>query len=202
MKTIFIKAIYAGLLIGIAAIAYLSVDNSVLGATLFSFGLLMIVTSGYYLYTGKVGYLVKEKNYFKTILVTILGNMVGTFFIAIIARLAAPHLISEAQVLVNYKLSHTLWMVLFLSVLCGMMMYLGVDGYRRIRNEFAKVIVVIFAVVIFILAKFEHSIANMVYVFMSFSFSFKAFGYLLVMIVGNGLGATLLCYMDKVTETK
>lgn len=202
MKNIFIKAIYAGMLIGIAALAYLSLENAIIGATLFSFGLLVIVTSGYYLYTGKVGYLVREKKYFKTILFTLLGNIAGTLFIALLARVALPNLADKALLLVEYKMRNNLLDVLILSVLCGMMMYLGVEGYRKTQNDVARVFLVIFAVVIFILSKFEHSIANMVYFFLSFSISFKTILYLIVMIIGNGLGATLLCHLDNLAEKK
>ena len=53
---IFIKAVYAGFMIGIGGIVYLSVENRVVGSLLFSFGLLTIVTQGFYLYTGKIGF--------------------------------------------------------------------------------------------------------------------------------------------------
>ena len=197
MLKILIKAIYAGLLIGIAALAYMSAENVVVGALLFSFGLMVIVATGYYLYTGKVGYLVTEKNYIPTLLVTIAGNVVGTFAIAMAARFSLPALITKAEAITAYKLSNGILEVLVLAILCGMMMYLGVEGYKRTKNETAKVFIVSFAVVIFILAKFEHSVANMVYFFLAGSFTFKTLLYVLVMILGNAIGAMLLCYMDQ-----
>lgn len=56
-KTMLIKAVYAGFMIGIGGIVYLSVDNKAIGSLLFSFGLLTIVTQGFCLYTGKVGFM-------------------------------------------------------------------------------------------------------------------------------------------------
>ena len=197
MLKILIKAIYAGLLIGIAALAYMSSENTVVGAFLFSFGLMVIVATGYYLYTGKVGYLVTEKNYIPTVLVTIAGNIIGTFAIAMAARFSLSALISKAEAITAYKLSNGILEVLVLAILCGMMMYLGVEGYKRTKNETAKVFIVSFAVVIFILAKFEHSVANMVYFFLAGSFTLKTLLYLFVMILGNAIGAMLLCYMDQ-----
>lgn len=201
MKSIFIKALYAGLLIGIAAVAYLSVDNAYLGSLLFSFGLLMIVSSGYYLYTGKVGYWVKEKNYTKVLGMTLLGNLLGTFIIGVFVRLMQLPIITKTEVLVTAKLENGLIKVLILSVLCGAMMYLGVEGYRKAKLEFAKVLFVMFAVMIFILAKFEHSVANMAYFAIGASYSLKSLIYLVVMIIGNGLGAMGLCYLDKSIES-
>ena len=58
---IFIKAVYAGFMMGIGGIVYLSVENRVVGSLLFSFGLLTIVTQGFYLYTGKIGFVRSEE---------------------------------------------------------------------------------------------------------------------------------------------
>lgn len=202
MYKIFLKAIYAGLLIGIAALAYLSAESQVIGAILFSFGLMVIVATGYYLYTGKVGYLVSEKQYLSVLGLTILGNAVGTFSIAMMARIALPGLITKAELITANKLSNNLLQVLILAILCGMMMYLGVEGYKRTKNDSAKVFIVSAAVVIFILSKFEHSIANMVYFSLAGSFDLKTLLYLAVMIIGNGLGAMLLCYIDQIVIEK
>lgn len=201
MKSIFIKALYAGLLIGIAAVAYLSVDNTYLGSLLFSFGLLMIVSSGYYLYTGKVGYWVKEKNYAKVLGMTLLGNLLGTFIIGLFVRLMQLPIIQKTEILVEAKLENGLVKVLLLSMLCGAMMYLGVEGYRKAKLEVAKVLFVIFAVMIFILSKFEHSVANMAYFVFAASYNLKTLIYLVVMVFGNGLGAMALCYLDKSIES-
>lgn len=200
MKSIFVKALYAGLLIGIAAVAYLSVDNAYLGSLLFSFGLLMIVSSGYYLYTGKVGYWVKEKGYAKVLGITLLGNILGTFLIGIMVRLMRLPIVIKTQDLVDLKLENGLIKVLILSILCGAMMYLGVEGYRKAKLDTAKVLLVIFAVMIFILSKFEHSVANMAYFAIAGAYSLKALLYLIIMIIGNGIGAMFLCFLDHTIE--
>lgn len=200
MKSIFLKAIYAGLLIGIAAVAYLSVDNAYLGALLFSFGLLMIVSSGYYLYTGKVGYWVKEKAYASVLLITLLGNLIGTTLIGLFVRLMNLPIILKTEAMVALKLENGLLKVLILSILCGAMMYLGVEGFRKAKLETTKVLFVVFAVMIFILSKFEHSVANMAYFAIAGSVSLKSLLYLVIMILGNGLGALGLCYLDQTIE--
>ena len=83
-----LKAIIAGMYIGIAGLVYLSLDNHIVGAFLFSFGLLVIVTRGYYLYTGKIGYLLPySKGYLLTILKTLLGNIIGIAAVAFLFRL-------------------------------------------------------------------------------------------------------------------
>ena len=49
-KESWLKSILAGLFIGIGGIAYLSVENKVVGAALFAVGLFTICTLGYNLY--------------------------------------------------------------------------------------------------------------------------------------------------------
>jgi len=44
----------------------------------------------------------------------------------------------------------------------------------------------------FLLAGFEHSIANMGYLIFAKEFSFKVLGYLALMILGNGIGAVTI----------
>ena len=77
MYGVFIKAILSGFMIAFGCIIYLMCPNKMVGALLFSFGLLTIICRELYLYTGKIGY-IKEVGIVK-ILLTILGNFIGTF---------------------------------------------------------------------------------------------------------------------------
>ena len=64
-------------------------------------------------------------------------------------------------------------------------MYLSIDNYNKNRN----IAFIIAPVMIFILSGFEHSVANMFYFHLAGAYSWKALGYLLVMVIGNGVGA-------------
>ncbi|MCI9077355.1 MAG: formate/nitrite transporter family protein [Lachnospiraceae bacterium] len=180
----FIKAVYAGFMIGIGGIVYLSVDNKVTGSLLFSFGLLTIVTQGFYLYTGKIGF-VKRLKELLDMLVVLAGNFAGTFIAAFLARMA--HMDIDSRTLVAKKLDNNIFNVFLLSVLCGVMMYLAIDNYNKSKN----IVFVIAPVMIFILSGFEHSIANMFYFHLAGSYSLKTFIYIIVMAAGNGAGAKL-----------
>ena len=197
---VLLKAIMAGVYIGVAGLVYLSLDNHVIGAFLFSFGLLVVVTRGYYLYTGKVGYLLPyTKGYLVVLLKTILGNMIGIAIIAFLFRLTGiSSVVATGSDLFAAKLGHAWYETLALAIFCGMMMYIAVDSYKNVKHDFAKVLILVFAVMIFILSKFEHSIANMLYFFLSDMYTLKAFLYLLLMILGNALGAVIL----NIVETK
>ena len=121
----FIKAVYAGFMIGIGGIVYLSVDNKVTGSLLFSFGLLTIVTQGFYLYTGKIGF-VKKLRELLDMLVVLAGNFAGTFIAAFLAEMA--HLDIDSKALAAKKLDNSIFNVFLLSVFCGVMMYLAIDN--------------------------------------------------------------------------
>lgn len=181
---IFIKAVYAGFMIGVGGIVYLSVENRVIGSLLFSFGLLTIVTQGFYLYTGKIGFVKRLKD-LPDMAVTVAGNYVGTFLAAVMAG-GAGLTISSAG-LVSGKLDKGIGSVFLLSVFCGVMMYLAIDNYNKNKNK--NVVFIMFPVMIFILSGFEHSIANMFYFHLAGAYGGKALLYLLVMAVGNGVGA-------------
>jgi nitrite transporter NirC len=198
-NSIFAKACLAGLFIGIAGLIYLSVDNKVIGAILFSFGLLMVVTKGYYLYTGKVGYLLPyTKGYLVVLLKTLLGNIVGIGFVGLLFRFAGiQSVIDAAETLSLAKLDHLWYETLILAIFCGMMMYVGVQGYKAMKLDIMKVLIVILAVTIFILSKFEHSIANMLYFFLGNTWSLQAILFTGLWIVGNGIGAVILNLLES-----
>lgn len=181
---LFVKAIYAGCAIAIGGIIYLSLDNRVLGSLMFSFGLATVVTQGYSLYTGKIGF-VKEWKELPDMLIILLGNFVGTFLMSALARIANMSISSTEMV--HKKLDNSLLNVFILSAFCGVMMYLAIDNYNKSKN----IIFVIAAVMIFILSGFEHSIANMFYFNLAGAYSLKSLLYILVMAAGNGVGAKL-----------
>lgn len=180
----FVKSIYAGIMIGISGIVYLSLENRVIGSFLFSFGLLTIVTQGFYLYTGKIGF-IKKKKELLDMLVIIAGNFVGTFIAAILAK--AAHLNISSSQLVIAKTNNEILHTFILSIFCGIMMYLAIDNYNKSKN----ILFIILPVMIFILSGFEHSVANMFYFNLAGMYSVKGVCYLFVMLIGNGIGAKL-----------
>lgn len=191
---IFIKAVYAGFMIGIGGIVYLAVDNKIAGSMLFSFGLLTIVTQGFYLYTGKIGF-VKAWSELLDMAVVVTGNFAGTFIAAATAKLA--HVNISSLELAERKLDNSMGSVFFLSVLCGVMMYLAIDNYNKSKN----IVFIIAPVMIFILSGFEHSVANMFYFHLAGEYGLKMWAWLLVMIIGNGVGAKLFDFIKMSADT-
>lgn len=181
-KQIFIKAVYAGFMIGIGGIAYLSIENRILSSLFFSFGLLTIVTQGFCLYTGKIGFIQKPQELLD-MLIIIIGNYIGTFLAAVLAH--AAHLKISSEELVNNKLNYSIWNVFLLAVFCGVMMFLAIDNYNKNKN----IVFVIAPVMIFILCGFEHSIADMFYFNLNGIHSLKEAAFIIVTLLGNGIGS-------------
>ena len=197
-----LKGIYAGFMIGIGAIAFLSLENKVLGSFFFSIGLLTICMYAMNLYTGKVGYILINKiEYIYELLLGLLGNFMGTFIIGKLILLTRVSNINEkALSLVNIKLNDNLLSIFILSIFCGILMYIAVNNYKKVGTEIGKYIGIFMCVMTFILCGFEHCIANMYYFSVSSTWSLNTLLYLLVMILGNSLGGILIPLCNKVIK--
>ena len=191
-----IKGIYARILIGIGGTVYLSVQNTVAGSFLFSIGLLTICMYQMNLYTGKIGYvLVNKFNYVFELLLSLLGNFIGTFFVGFLVRHTRVSGISQRALdIVNIKLSDNLLSILILSMFCGMLMYIAVNSYKVSKNEIGKYAPIFMCVMTFILCGFEHCVANMYYFFVAGLFNTKVLLYLLIMILGNSIGSIIIAF--------
>ena len=198
-----VKSIIAGVMIGIGGTVYLSVENKVVGSVLFAIGLFAIVVYGFNLYTGKIGYLVTNFNfkYIKELIITLVGNFIGTFFVGFILRYTRIYsLISEkAKALVDIKLDDNIISILILSFFCGILMYFAVNGYKELKDV-GRYIAIFLGVIVFILCGFEHCVANMYYFSVSSSWCLNGFLYLLIMILGNSLGGMLIPLCDKIIK--
>lgn len=201
-KEVFPPAVLAGVIVGIAGtinLALTHAGNKELGAFLFSCGLLLVCVKPVNLFTGKVGYVFENKPIFIVdLLVMILGNAVGTAIIALIVRLAnvAPS-IEMVEILVAQRLDREWYELFGLAVLCGVMMYLAVEGYKRVPNDFAKVLLVVLCAMIFLLAGFEHSVADIFYFMLNGTFEWKALLYTFIVLIGNAVGSIGLYGLER-----
>ena len=180
----FALAILAGIMIGFGGVIYLMCANKMVGALLFSFGLLTIVCQGYALYTGRVGYF-REYGW-ASILTTIAGNFIGTWIVAKGFSLTR-HTVDIAAV-VAPKLDDSSLSIFLLSIGCGAMMYLAVDSYRKSKSW----LFVVMPIVIFILSGFEHSIANMFYLSLAGEWGVEALRITALALVGNAVGSWMI----------
>ncbi len=192
----YVLSVLAGMAIGIGGTVYLSVDNKLISSALFSFGLITIIIQDWSLYTGKIGS-ANLRHFWPGILVMLSGNFIGTLIISAMVNLTrlGPNLRFTASQMWDNKASDTWWSVLTLSILCGIMMELAVEGYKRPYNE--HLILITLPIMIFILCGFEHSIANMFYMNLAKYYSLKSIGYLCLMIIGNAIGAKFIYHINN-----
>jgi formate/nitrite transporter FocA (FNT family) len=92
------------------------------------------------------------------------------------------------------KLEASIGTTILRAVLCGVLMYLAVSIYRE-KNT---VVGIVFCVPAFILAGFEHSIADMFYFAASgFEGGLEGFALLILIILGNAVGGMLLPLLTR-----
>ena len=190
----FLYSVLGGVCIGIGGTVFLSCENKVTGALLFCLGLFTICTFGFNLFTGKVGYVFEQPlPYTGFVLSVWLGNLVGTGLVGYAVRATRIAGIAEkAEALCQAKLNDGLVSIFILSILCNILMFIAVDGFKNNPHELGKYLGIFLGVSVFILCGFEHCVANMFYFSVANVWSAKTVLYLLVMSVGNAVGGVLI----------
>ena len=131
----FFSAILAGMLIGMGGTVFLSQSNPVVGSFLFAIGLFTIVVFQLHLFTGKVGYTPFNKPvYLIELVVTWLGNLVGTWITATMVRNSRIYegMAERVAGMPEVKLSEDFTSNFLLAVFCGMLMFIAVDCFRNV----------------------------------------------------------------------
>lgn len=194
MKILF-KSFLAGIMIAIGGTVFLSIENKVIGASLFSIGLFGVLIYNLNLYTGKIGYLITNFNlkYIKELIITLIGNFIGASSVGFILRYTRIYdkIYEKSLILANTKLNDNILSIFILSIFCGLLMYYAVNGFKK-QTDFGKYLVVYLGVAVFILCGFEHCIANMYYFSVADIWSLKTLGYTGIMVLGNSIGSFII----------
>ena len=207
MLKIILKSIMGGICISIGGIVYLMSPNAIVGAFLFSIGLLTIIANSFMLYTGQVGYLGTKKDrnlgYLFLTIVTWAGNFIGCFTVAKIISFTRiyPMIYDKVNSIVEIKMNDAPISIFILSIFCGILMYVAVDGNRECIKKgmyVTAVTLIILPVVVFILSGFEHVVANMFYFSLANALSFDVFKLIMIMSAGNAIGAMLFPLVKEI----
>jgi len=192
--SVFVYGLLGGLCIALGGVAFLSIENKVVGALFFTLGLFTIVTNGFFLFTGKVCYVFENPpGYLADVALIWLGNFAGAFLTAQLVSLTRIAAISErAAALCAAKLGDSPLSIFILAFFCNLCIFIAVDGFNRNSHELGKYLALFLGVAGFILCGFEHCVANMFYFSMAGAWSGKALLYLLVMTAGNIVGGVLI----------
>lgn len=200
----FIYAILAGVCIALGGVVYLGVENKVVGAFLFSTGLFIVLTLGFNLFTGKVGYLFQNdlKTYIPWLGLVYLGNLIGSIIVAELVRFTriGPKIQEAASLIVNTKLEDSYLSLFILGLLCNFFVVNAVHQYKNNPHEFGKYMGIFMSIMVFILAGFEHSIADMFYFHMAKAWSMHTVICLLVITLGNVAGGGIIPTANRLKE--
>lgn len=195
----FLLAVLAGISISIGCIIYLTQENHVVGSFLFSVGLMTICVFRWNLYTGKVAYIsYRDPQKLLWLFIIWLGNLAGTLAAsaAMLATRQAGRLREQVLNVVQPKLGDSYLSLFLLSVFCGILMYLAVEGFRSNPHPAGKYLAIIFSVMIFILSGFEHCVANMFYFWLA-GMTGKSMVCLVVMTLGNTVGGAGIAWLHR-----
>ena len=190
------EGILAGLMITIGCCVYLACSASgeivgkIGGAVLFSVGLIAVCYFGFSLYTGKIGFIIADhsKDAISVLLLGLLGNVIAAAVFGIAVGYAIPSLRETAINACNARLNQEWWQTLIRGIGCGILMYVAVGLFKEKKTPLG----IIFAIPAFILAGFEHSIADMGYFAIAGIYSAKAFGFIWIVIIGNSIGSFII----------
>lgn len=156
------SSILAGICISIGCIVNLMIGGGIPGAVLFTFGLITVVHYKYALYTGTAGFVNEWKDIVILIYYVLLGNITGCYIASIMSTYAMPELIDKAHVIVESRAQVNIWQSFIRAIFCGYLMTTAVKFARE-----NKWLPLLFAVPVFILAGFYHSIADAYYIMAS-----------------------------------
>lgn len=198
----FLLSILAGMSISFGCVAFLASNNKIVGSLFFVVGLFMILNFSFSLFTGKVCYSLEHKPTYILRLVWIwLGNIVGALFMALLVRATRLEgLFASAQTVVDTKLNDNLLSLFGLGILCNIMIFLAVYGYKNFENILAKMVALFFGVSVFVLCGFEHCIADAFYFSFCSSFSWEMILRLVIITLGNAVGGLLIPVILKLIK--
>ena len=183
------KSILAGLLISLAGIVYLNCSDKIVGSLLFSLGLISVILLEANLFTGKIGYVNSKRSILDSLLILVF-NLVAATIVGLIYRCSSDVAVPIAESKLSI-FSEAWWLTGLKSIGCGVAIYLAVAGYKKSKS----LIPVILGVMTFILAGWNHCIADCFYMAAGSS-SALAIPYLLVVIVGNSIGSLLIRFLQ------
>ena len=149
------SSILAGVCVGLAGFGYLA-EKSIIGAVVFSFGLLAVVAYRLKLYTGTAGFF--RRGEFGQLMFILFGNIVGCLLVGLLARCSPMPIQATAQAVLEARLANGPLFGGLLAVGCGFIMTTVVTFARK-----GNVLPLLFGIPLFINCGFPHCVADAFY---------------------------------------
>ena len=195
MIKLFRSAVLAGITIGVAGFGFLAsgvqsqVYGTLVGAILFSFGLLTVLGYKLALYTGTAGFI--KKHEIGNLVLILLSNILGCFIMALFTRLSPMDLQTPAQNILQLRLDNGAVRCGLLAIGCGFIMTTTVNFARK-----GNVLPLLFGVPLFIVCGFPHCMAD-AFIYLSSPAAFLKANVWAVLpmyiciVIGNFIGCNL-----------
>ena len=189
------SAIFAGIYIGTAGFGFLAsgiqseVYGSLVGAVLFSLGLMAVVGYKLKLYTGTAGFIIK--NEIGQLFLILLGNIIGCLCLGLMTRVSPMDIQAAAQKVLELRLKTGALRCGLLGIPCGLLMTTAVTFARK-----GNMLPLLFAVPLFIVCGFTHCVADAFYycaVPVAFlkAHALQILGVYVCIVLGNLIGCNL-----------
>ena len=171
------KSIFAGIAIGLGCWLFLTIENPIAAALLFSCGLLAVRLYKLNLFTGKTQALWEKQISLKDYLIILFGNLIGITIIVLFSGLIGT---DKVKLIAQNKANQSLLLALSKGIGCGMLMSLATYPTSPLWLSSGCVLA-------FILAGFNHCIADFFYLLAGQQFTINW----LFTILGNIIGGLL-----------
>ena len=189
------SSIFAGIFIGTAGFGFLASGiqsetyGPLVGAILFSLGLLSVVGYKLKLYTGTAGFI--QKNEVGNLFFILFGNILGCLCLGLISRISTMDIQGAAQKVLELRLETGAIRCGLLGIPCGFLMTTAVRFARE-----KHYIPLLLAVPLFIVCGFTHCVADAFYytcVPVAFlkAHALQVIGVYVCIVLGNLIGCNL-----------
>ena len=203
----FLFAIFAGVAIGVGGLLFILSKTyipgnwgNIVGALLFPAGLITICYCKFNLYTGKIGIAPNDGintnglNVLEWLAWILLGNIVGAFAFGLLVypfTLLGGSFADTVHAIGVARETMDPGVMIFTSILCGILVYIAVYFFNKSNENFGKITGVLIPIAFFVLAGFQHCVANMFYMAASGCWTLESTQALVGCILGNSMGGLL-----------
>lgn len=201
----FLLGICAGLAIGLGGFLFVlmkSINQPYLGSLLFAIGLFLVCTFGFYLYTGKIGFILgsnNKKDYILNLLIGYIGNIIGAVGLGylLFSIVKDTNIINASITIAKSRESifagdnNNIFKEILSGMCCGAFVYIAVFCYKKEWNIFFRIFALVLSVFLFVASGFEHCVANMFYISMANAWNVNTILNILIITISNSIGSLL-----------
>lgn len=189
-----------------------------ISAIFFCVGFFLISAFSWYLYTGKIGYLIHEKrlSYVIDLLIIFVVNLVVCILLGMLMGLLTFNTNIESSSsldVIKHSVSHYLQKkinngpyTIISALFCGILIHLTAIAWKDVKSMLLKSLILIFAITTFVLSGFDHVIANTFYFSIGLFHVDYNIGYAALSVfyalIGNSLGSIIIDVLYRISKNK